>query len=385
MTDKHVVIGAGVITVLLVIAGALLSPAVDGGAAASSFSAAADGGKAAYDTLAALGYPVQRSYEPLASLRVDPASTVLIVTGTSEASEQDRRALSAFITNGGEVLLVGAHGAGLLGVRGATPARPIPRRPVLHRVLAPSPLAAGAPEITMDDDAGKPGFDPAFVVVFAVNEDVPLVTTARLGEGRVTWWAAPTPLVNAHIASAGNLALLLNVTGAPGARQLLWDEHYHGHTRSLWSYLVKTPLPWAGAQAALIAFAAVAAFSRRRGPVRPTWTDARTSPLEFIDVLGELYRRSGTGGAAIAAARSRLDRVVTTTGALPHDGSDEMFATAIANRTGDDARVVAALLAEARRTAADPDITLAAAVDVVARLQRLTDRTRGETSVERSR
>src|SRR5690606_15330805 len=111
----------------------------------------------------------------------------------------------------------------------------------------------------------------------------------------------------------------------------------------------------------------------------------RTSPLEFIDVLGELYRRSGARGAAVAAARARLDRVVTTAGAVPHDGSDEMFANAIAGRTGDDARVVAGLLAEARRAAADPDTSKAAAVDVVARLQRLTDRTRGETIVERPR
>ena len=385
MTDKHLVLGAGALTVLLVIAGAVLSPTVDGGSAASSFSAAAEGGRAAYDTLAALGYPVERSYEPLASLRVDPAATVLIVTGTGDASEQDRRALRAFIESGGEALLVGAHGASLLGVQGAAPPLPIPPPPVVHRVLAPSPLAADAPEITMRGHAGTPAFDPAYVAVFAANDDTPLVTTARIARGRVTWWAAPSPLANADIARAGNLALLLNVAGAPGARRVLWDEHYHGHSRSFWSYLVSTPLPWVGVQGLLIAVAAMAAFSRRSGPVRARGADARTSPLEFIDMLGTLYRRSGARGAAVAAARARLDRAVTTASGVPHDSPDEMFANAIAERTGEDARTVAALLAEARRAAADQELGAATAVDLVAQLQRLTGRTArtgGESIVE---
>ena len=83
MTDKHLVMGAGALTVLLVIAGAVLSPTVDGGSAASSFSAAAEGGRAAYDTLAALGYPVERSYEPLASANAFVASAAVAATRSS--------------------------------------------------------------------------------------------------------------------------------------------------------------------------------------------------------------------------------------------------------------------------------------------------------------
>lgn len=371
LSDRHLAIGALGLTALLVMAGAALVPPGSGAAAPSSLSPAAAGGKAAYETLAALGYRIERSYEPLASLRTDPSTATLLVTGSLEPSEQDRRALTAFVEAGGDVLLVGAHGAHFIGVEEG-PGMPAARPPNVHRVIAPSPLSAGVTEITMGGHAGQPRFGAAYVTLFAVNEQTPLVTTARIGLGRVTWLAAPTPLENAHLAAAGNLQLLLNVAGPPGARRVLWDEHYHGHTRSLWSYLVKTPLPWAGAQVALIAFTVLAAYSRRRGPVRPAGGDPRTSPLEFIRMLGEMYRRSATHGAAVAAARMRLGRAVASTCGVPPDGTDEQVARAIVSKTGADPRDVAATLEDARRAAADPAITGAAAVAVVARLQRLT-------------
>lgn len=373
LSDRHLAVGALGLTALLVMAGAALVPPGTGAAAPSSLSPAAAGGKAAYETLAALGYRVERSYEPLASLRTDPASATLVVTGSLEPSEQDRRALKAFVEAGGDVLLVGAHGAHFIGVE-AGPARPATRPPNVHRVLAPSAVSAGVTEITMGGHAGQPRFGPAYVTLFAVNEQTPLVTTARIGPGRVTWLAAPTPLENAHLAAAGNLPLLLNVAGPPGARRVLWDEHYHGHTRSLWSYLVKTPLPWAGGQLALIAFTVLAAHARRRGPVRPAGGDPRTSPLEFIRMLGEMYRRSASHGAAVAAARTRLGRAVASTCGVPPDGTDELVARAIVSKTGADPRDVSAILEAARHAAVDPAVTGTAAVAVVARLQRLTSR-----------
>lgn len=373
LSDRHLAIGAIGLTALLVMAGAALVPPGSGAAAPSSLSPAAAGGKAAYETLAALGYRIERSYEPLASLRTDPATATLLVTGSLEPSEQDRRALKAFVEAGGDVLLVGAHGAHFIGVDGG-PGTPAARPPNVHRVIAPSPLSAGVTEITMGGHAGQPRFGDAYVTLFAVNEQTPLVTTARIGLGRVTWLAAATPLENAHLPAAGNLQLLLNVAGSPGARRVLWDEHYHGHTRSLWSYLVKTPLPWAGGQVALIAFAVLAAYSRRRGPIRPAVGEPRTSPLEFIRMLGEMYRRSASHGAAVTAARLRLGRTVASTCGVPPDGTDAQVARAIVSKTGADPREVSAALEDARNAAADPAITGAAAVLVAARLQRLTGR-----------
>ncbi len=372
LTDRHLVLGAVSVMIVLGVAGALLAPGSPGAAMPSSLSASAQGGKAAFETLRALGYTMDRSYEPMASLRADPATTTLVISGAVAPSDQDRRALLAFLEAGGEVLVVGQHGAAFLGVDGASSPPLRPDQPVVHRVIVPSPLTSGVAEVTMIGDAGVPKFAPTYVALFAVDADRPLVVTGRIGAGRAAWWASPTPLANAHIGEADNLRLLLNVAGDPGARRVLWDEHYHGHSRTLWSYLVQTPLPWAGAQVVLVGLAAIATFSRRRGPVRAPRADGRTSPLEFIDMLGALYARAGAHRAAVAAALTRLTRAATVATGVPHDSSDDVIARAVASRTGVDPADVSARLAGARRAQHDPAVDPAAAIEIVSQLQRLT-------------
>ena len=210
--------------------------------------------------------------------------------------------------------------------------------------------------------------------MFAVSPDEPLVSTARVGSGRVIWWADATPLSNAHITEAGNLQLLLNVAGPPAARRILWDEHYHGHSRSLWSYAAGTPLPWLGAQLLLIALAAVAAYSRRPGPVRARPADPRTSPMEFIEMLLALYRRAGAAAAAVATARARFKRAVTSACGLPVDTADDALSRAAAGRIGVGAGEVADLLAASERARHDPNLAPAEALEHIRQLQTLTVR-----------
>lgn len=368
--DLHLIVAAGVLTVLLAGAAAVIDPPDgQGGPGASSFSAAAEGGRAAFYTLKQLGYDIERSFEPMTAIRADPARTTLLVTGANPPSEQDRHALRSFVDTGGVVLLVGSAGASFVDVVTPPAASRPPGRPSVHRVLAASPLAAGTSEISMTRTGGTPKFGPEYVAVFAVSADEPLVATARIGQGRVIWWAAPTPLVNAHITAAANLQLLLNVAGAPGARRLLWDEHYHGYSRSIWSYAAGTPVPWIAAQGGLILIAAVAAYSRRRGPVRSIRTDPRTSPLEFIDMLGALYRRAGANGAAVASARTRLTRTVSSACGMPHDAGDDAIARAVASKTGASLGEIIDILAASDRARRDPALTEAEALKLTRRLQ----------------
>lgn len=376
VTDRQVVVGAAALTLALGLGLALLSTPESGMAGPSSYSAAAAGGKAAYETLASLGYRIERSYEPVASLDADPATTTLVVTGILEPSDGDRRALRSFVEAGGEVLLVGTQGTQLLGLQPA-PRIDVATAPVRHRPLVPSVLSAGVTEITMRGDAGVPGFGREFVAVFAAGDDRPLVSTTRLGTGRVTWWAAPTPLANRDISEADNLRLLLNTVGPPGARRILWDEHYHGTSRSLWSYLVNTPLPWVGAQVALLTLAGFFAYSRRNGPVRARASSPRTSPLEFIEMLGEMYRRAGARHAAVAAARTRLLRAATSSTGVPAGSGDSVIARAIAARTGEDASTIESLLARSLEAAAGPATDGGTAMALITELQQLTARVRG--------
>lgn len=372
VTDTHVISAAGILTVLLGGAAAFVEP--PGGSPVdrpSSFSTAAAGGKAAFLTLTRLGYDIERSYEPMTALDVDPARTTLVLTGTAAPSEQDRRALQTFFQRGGTALLVGAQGADFLRVPGAAPPDPFARA-TRHRVLVPSPLARNAAEITMVPAPRAPRFGPSYVRVFGVADDQPLVAASRIGPGRVIWLASPTPLANAHIAEADNFQLVLNALGSPGARKILWDEHYHGHSRSLWSYAAKTPVPWIGAQLGLMAIALLAGYSRRRGPVRSKAVDARTSPLEFIDMLRALYKRAGASAVAVAAARNRLRRVTASTAGIPIDSPDDAVARAIAAKSGASIGEVMDVLESSLRATADSRLGAAEALTLTQQLQRLT-------------
>jgi hypothetical protein len=381
LTDVRLVAIAGALTVLLAGVGALLSPKPDaGGGDGSSFSAGALGGKAAFETLKALGHHAERSLEPATALSADPGGTVLIVTGAMAASEQDKRALQAFLAAGGTVLTVGAMGADFLGVVWVTSGSDPLAAPATYRVVAASPLVAGAEEITMATSPATHAFPAAYVPLFAIAADEPLVTTARIGSGRAVWLAASTPLTNQHIRSARNLQLLLNVVGTPGERRILWDEHYHGFSRSLWSYAAATPLPWAVAQLGLLAAAALATFSRRRLPVRPRADDVRTSPMEFIEMLQVLYARSGGAPSAVRSARSRFRRRVATMAGLSSDAADDVIARAAARRcsaTGDE---LSTLLDTSRAAAEGSPLDATAALTLTARLQQLSAELAGPDS-----
>lgn len=371
--DSYVLIGAGVLTVALGIAAALIDPPGGSGIhRPSSFSATSEGAKAAFQTLRALGYEVERSFEPMAVLDVEPGRTALVITGDGKPSDQDKRALLEFLDAGGVALLVGPQGARFLDVSGAASQAPILGQPSTHRALAASPLSSHVTEITMTRTGATPKFDHSYVHLFAVSAEEPLVTTSRVGEGRVSWWAAPTPLTNGQISSAANLQLLLNVAGAPGQRLVLWDEHYHGHSRSLWSYAAGTPLPWIAAQAGLLLVAVCATYSRRRGPVRSRAVGPRTSPLEFIEMLGALYGRADANGAAVTSAHRRCRRSVAVSCGIPHDASDDTIAKTVASRFGVDEREVVHVLEAAVRAERDPALRAEEALKLTQQLQRLS-------------
>lgn len=370
MNDIRLVAIAAVLTVVLAAVGAYLGPRpAAGGGNGSSYSAGARGGKAAFETLRLAGHDIERSVEPMTAVGADPARTLMVITGTLPASEQDKRALREFVSAGGDVLLVGVSGADFLGLDpGSLRVDPF-AAPEVHRVLAPSPLTRGVQEITMGGVSGG-GLPATHLALFASSPTTPLVTTTRIAEGRATWLAAITPLSNEHIRSADNFTLLLNIAGAPGERRILWDEHYHGYSRSLWSYAAATPLPWAIAQCGLLALAAFATFSRRRLPLRSRITETRSSPMEFIEMLRILYARAGGAAAGVAVARNRFRRRIQPLAGLPATASDEAVAAAAEKRLSASSSEIEGLLARGRPAG---EIGMDEALRVAARLQELSN------------
>ena len=338
----------------------------------SSYAPHADGARAAYLLLQQLGYAVDRSFEPLAALQRDPETTTLVIAVPAERlSDQDGRALREFLGRGGKVLIAGAETPALLP---ELPKRTGTRSSHPRRQLAslPGALTAGAPEVELPSAGAALPLESAFVPIYGTYDD-PAALTGRIDKGHVVWWAGAGPLLNGGIAKPGHVELLVNSLGPSGGRTVVWDEFYHGHTRSLWSYLAGTPLPFALLQMAGLAGVALFTFTRRRKPIRALVTEPRTSPLEFIDTMGGLYERARAANAAVATVRTRVRRQLLDAVGLPPATSDERLVRVVNDRLSLGADV-AVILNRSHDGSIDPGLTAAEAVAIVADLQGLAAR-----------
>lgn len=372
VSDVAILVIAGAAIALLAALGAAISPPpMPGEERGSSYSAGPDGAKAAFLTLKQLGFDIDRSLEPITALAVDPAETTLVLASPSaSASEQDRKALHRFLEAGGRVIATGAAGASFLGgpVEATEPLSV--DAPTTYVPTFPSRLASGAPRIRIAPETEHPPLDATFFPIYGPENDA-VVRAARIGQGMAIWWAGSTPLSNAAVAEPGHLELLLNAVGSKDTRSVLWDERYHGHVRSLWSYAAATPLPWVLFQFGVMAAAALLTWSRRRGPVRANVVDSRSSPMEFVDTMGGLYEQARAASASVATARTRVRRLLQAECGLPLDSSNDALAHAVEGRLGVDGGPVADLLDRTDLAAAQPGLRSSEALALVSRLQAL--------------
>jgi hypothetical protein len=114
----------------------------------------------------------------------------------------------------------------------------------------------------------------------------------------------------------------------------LWDEYFHGYRGSLWDYFRQTPVPWAVLQLALVAAFVLLAFGRRSGPIYAPARVSRLSPLEFVDTLGDLYRRASAGPAAVRVAYQRFRTLLLRRLALAPSTSNSQLDAAVRERLG---------------------------------------------------
>jgi len=230
-------------------------------------------------------------------------------------------------------------------------------------------LTAGAPEVELPSAGAKLPVESPFIPVYGTYDD-PAVLAGRFDKGHVMWWAGAGPLMNGGIADPGHVELLINSIGPAGGRTVVWDEFYHGHTRSLWSYLSGTPIPFALLQLAGIAGLALFTFTRRSRPVRALVTEPRTSPLEFIDTMGGLYERARAAHAAVATVRNRVRRQLLDAAGLPSSTPDDQLARVAGERLslGPD---VSTVMKRAHDASMDSAVPTSEALAVVADLQML--------------
>jgi hypothetical protein len=379
--SRDLVVVLAAVALMLLVAGAttVIAPPDEGiGLRGSSLSSGSAGAKAGFLLLRQLGYVVQRTFDPMVSLDANPATDILVLMAPQQPPSQlDIAALTQFIERGG-VAIIAEGQAWLPSLKRSAVRRSSASTPT---AVVASPLALGAPTIRMDHITAGGEPQPPFTTIYADGRGAAVVA-GRIGKGRVIYWSSALPATNAAVDEPGHVELLVNAIGPPLDRRVLWDEHYHGHRRTAWSYAAGTPLPAALAQLAVIGLAAVLTVSFRRRPLRAVPDPPRTAPLEFVDTMGGLYERAGATTTAVTVALAHLRRRLIAVSGLPADADDASLAATAAGRAGLSAESLAALLARARDAARGP-LTATAALAVVRALQQASgtvDRqARGET------
>jgi hypothetical protein len=276
-------------------------------------------------------------------LPADAEGKILILAGPFEfPDKEERKALLNFVRSGGWIVYAGNFPF-LFLESGAVAPPSITRASSLtaetFSAISPSPFTQGASKITMKPRNRWVASDGAQVPLYGEPEE-PVVVTWRLEKGRILWWGAPTPVTNSGISLDGNLPFFLSCIQAvrpgasPGETTVLWDEYFHGYRGSLWNYFEKTPVPWAVFQLALAAIFVLLAFGRRSGPLYAPAAVSRLSPLEFVDTLGDLYRRASAGSAAVRVAYQRFRTSLLRRLALAPSISNIQLEAAVRERLG---------------------------------------------------
>jgi len=317
--DRRILILFGGILLVVLAIGAFVFPSnsAKGPSFPTTRSSASEGAKAAYLLLTDLGYTVERWALPPTELPQPASDTLLILAEPLlPASAEEISGLNRFVNSGGRVLAIGQEAARMVPQGGLLKVEANEAEWKIYRAVAPSPLTRGADEILMAPGTRWEMKQFGHLAVYAEGSQAAVVTY-RVGQGRIIWWAAPTPLTNAGITLSGNLQLFLNSVGPLRRVRVLWDEYYHGERGTLRSYLQKTPVPLAFAQLGVLALTLLLTFARRSGPVRPPQVAARLSPLEFVETLGDLYHRGHAGAAAASISVQHFRALLTRRLGLP--------------------------------------------------------------------
>ncbi|HKY31663.1 MAG TPA: DUF4350 domain-containing protein [Candidatus Polarisedimenticolia bacterium] len=321
-TDRRILIVSAVLFVVVTTVSSFLAPEPqDTSTVPTTYSSGASGALAAFLLLEDLGFDVQRWRRPPTELPREPAGTLLILAEPRTIGDGELRAIRQFLLDGGAVLATGSEATKVV------PHWPEPEdehgKPGTDcNAVHPSDATRGALTLSIAPRASFDGEAPQVVLYECAGR--PGVAAVMLGKGRFLWWSGPTPLTNAGIKQAGNLAHFLNVVGAPGSVRILWDEYFHGHEGSLGSYLRGTPVPWGAAQAMLILFAAVLTHTRRAGAVVAPAPVSRHDPVEFVETVGGLYERAGARTTAVHIAHHRFRSLLARRGIPMRAGAAEV-------------------------------------------------------------
>ena len=332
--DRKILWIAGAILLVLTIVSVLTAPSPEEelSPVPSSYRSAPGGARAAYLLLQALGMSVQRWEEPPLHLGGAARQTTLVIAGpTIMPSHAERRGLRYFVDAGGRIVFCGTKVADF--------------------------------------------FPGVKINAFPAGSSHRKIGVQVLGAGEIIWWETAAPLTNSELAKDTNVALFLNSVDLQTRRVVYWDEYFHGERGSLWGYLARVPaIRWSVLPLGLLVAAAIFTFSRRRGPVIAPARVSRQSPLEFVDSLGNLYRKAKAAPLAVEISVRELRLQLVRRLALPVDNSDSVLAREAAIRLGWSEDETLHVLTRAREAAMAQAISGRSALELVQAIQRLNAR-----------
>jgi len=346
--DRKLLLVGGAILLVLMVATVLLAPSQNeetpGQGIPTTYSTGTNGAQAAYLLLQELGYRSERWEKSPTELPTDtdaPGKLLILARPFNFPDKTERQALLRFVRSGGWILYSGNFPFLFVESGAVTPPsfKEVVSAKLNFPAIAASPFTRNASEITLINPEWWLASDGTQVPLYG-KPDEPVVVTWRLDKGRILWWATPTPITNSGITYSGNLDFFLDCISAvrpgsnPDETTVLWDEYFHGYRGSLWTYFRETPVPWAIFQLALVALFVFLSFGRRSGPLYAPVVTSRLSPLEFVDTLGDLYRRASAGPAAVRVAYQRFRTLLTRRLALAPTTSNVQLDSAARERLG---------------------------------------------------
>jgi hypothetical protein len=333
--DSRILLWISSGAILVIVIGAFFAPArLDTDPTPSTYNSGSAGAKAAYLLLPELGYRVQRLDQSAAALAaLDAPHTTLVL---AEAEPQDFRKempfLEAFLRRGGHVLATGPVSAAILPESHIAPPNRIYTQLCYTTPQGLSPMAR-AGRIEMKVPMRWSANDASTRIDQACGDDAVVIHYA-VGKGKVIWWSSSLPLSNSGLKEDPSLKLLLASIG-PSGSTVIFDEYIHGAQPSLWDTAVGTPVFAMGWQLAAVALLLVLSFGRRNGPLRALVSRPRTSPLEFAESMGDLYRKAGAVNVATGNAERRLLHFLESQGGIPRatlNAAPEIVASTVSDR-----------------------------------------------------
>lgn len=286
----------------------------------STYNPKGTGSKGLYLWLQAIGLQVRRWERPLTGLP-EEARVLLLLGPRIPLDEHELQALEEWVGRGGVLILADdTMGGKLPGVWAGAPSLRFGLRPRLGgrtASLRPAFASFYAEGVETIQPLGRVRFerqDPEGWAPLFADQAGDVVAIKRLGKGTLIAIADPGIFSNARLEIAGHARLVLNIMqGHVDGGAALVDEFHHGHGQrdGLLGYLKGSAAPWILAQAALAFLAFLLARGTRFGPPVPVQEDARTSSLEYVGALGDLYRRAGARRLAVEALARSFRRKLT--------------------------------------------------------------------------